>query len=113
MQCKAPDWPLTGRPGLSCVLYPATRNPVVETLPLCRPLCDAKRMDSTDTDILLKRREVEKRVGLSRSTIYVAMAERQFPRPRLLGPRQARWSLAEIERWIESQPRSTSGMTTP
>jgi prophage regulatory protein len=59
---------------------------------------------------LLKRTEVEARVGLGTSTIYRRMEQGTFPRPRHLGGGVVRWLEADIIDWIESleltRPRS-------
>lgn len=56
------------------------------------------------TNRILRRPEVESRTGLSRSTIYAAMAEGQFPRAVLLGKRAVGWREVDIARWLESRP---------
>ena len=55
---------------------------------------------------LLRRREVEKIVGLTRSTIYRHMEQGDFPRPVALTPRSVRWRSDEVAKWVESRPRS-------
>lgn len=52
---------------------------------------------------ILRRPEVEGRTGLSRSTIYLKIAQGSFPRPVSLGPRAVGWVSAEIDAWIEQQ----------
>ena len=54
---------------------------------------------------LLRRREVEAEIGLSRTTIYRLMAEGNFPRPIRVGPKAVRWPRAEIEVWLQGRPR--------
>jgi prophage regulatory protein len=49
---------------------------------------------------LLRRREVEERTGLSRSTIYEWMRTGQFPRPIALGTRSVRWQQHDVDAWI-------------
>ena len=53
-------------------------------------------------DVLLTRREVERRTGLSRSTIYKKMREGTFPRPVKVGSRGVRWLERDITAWIQS-----------
>ena len=48
----------------------------------------------------LRLPEVMKRTGLSRSTIYVRLAEGRFPRPVALGGRAVGWIEAEVEEWV-------------
>ena len=40
---------------------------------------------------LLRRKEVEERTGLSRSSIYLAMSQKAFPRPLRVRARAVRW----------------------
>jgi prophage regulatory protein len=50
---------------------------------------------------ILRRPEVETRTGLSRSTIYDAMARGDFPQPIKLGLRAVGWSETEITEWLD------------
>lgn len=50
---------------------------------------------------ILRRKDVEEIVGLSRSTIYKLMSTGTFPRSIRLGPRAVGWRLSDIEAWIE------------
>ena len=59
-------------------------------------------------DRLLRRREVEKITGMSRSSIYQQMQEGEFPRPVKVGPAAVRWKSSDITAWIESRPVATS-----
>ena len=52
---------------------------------------------------LLRRREVEACIGLSRSTIYALVAAGDFPRPVKLGPRAVAWVASEVSDWIHSR----------
>jgi prophage regulatory protein len=54
-------------------------------------------------DRILRRPEVEARCGLSRSTIYVMIAEGTFPRPVRLGKRAVGWPESAIAEWLESR----------
>lgn len=49
---------------------------------------------------ILRRKQVEKRTGLSRSTIYLRIQEGTFPRPVNLGARAVGWLENEIESWL-------------
>ena len=49
---------------------------------------------------LLRRPEVEKLTGLSRSSIYALMDRGEFPRPRRIGQRAVAWDEATLERWL-------------
>lgn len=55
---------------------------------------------------LLDRREVERMVSMSRSSLYEAMARSGFPRPIRVGKRSVRWIEDEILEWMERrEPR--------
>lgn len=49
---------------------------------------------------ILRRKQVEMRTGLSRSTIYQRVTLGTFPSPIRLGPKAVGWIEAEIEAWI-------------
>lgn len=59
-------------------------------------------------DRLLRRRDVERITGVSRSSIYRLMQEGEFPRPVRVGPGAVRWKASDIEAWIESRPVARS-----
>jgi prophage regulatory protein len=46
---------------------------------------------------------VKARTGLSRSTIYLRIAEGTFPKPVSLGDRAVGWLESEIESWLSSR----------
>ena len=52
---------------------------------------------------ILRLPEVLKRTGLSRSTIYVRLAEGRFPQPVRLGGRAVGWIEAEIDEWVRER----------
>ncbi len=52
---------------------------------------------------ILRRKQVEKRVGLSRSTIYAKIANGEFPAPIALGARAVGWLESDINAWIKSR----------
>ena len=52
---------------------------------------------------ILRRKQVEKRTGLSRSTIYLRIQEGSFPRPINLGARAVGWLENEIEAWLAAR----------
>ena len=52
---------------------------------------------------ILRRKQVEKRTGLSRSTIYLRIQEGAFPRPIKLGARAVGWVENEIEAWLAAR----------
>jgi len=54
--------------------------------------------------IILRRKQVESRTGLSRSTIYARIAEGSFPRPvNLGGGRAVGWLESEINEWVQAR----------
>lgn len=53
---------------------------------------------------LLRRREVEARTGLARSTLYAAIARGTFPRPVRIGRRAVAWPEEAIAQWIAQRP---------
>ena len=67
---------------------------------------------STDQDVLLTRREVERRTGLNRSTIYRKMRDGSFPVPLKVSERAVRWRESDIRAYVDSRPRSY-GETAP
>ena len=64
-------------------------------------------------DRLLRRRQVEKITGLSRSSIYRLMQDGEFPRPVKVGPAAVRWRASDITAWLESRPVSTGEFGSP
>ena len=67
---------------------------------------------STDQDVLLTRREVERLCRLGRSTLYKKMRDGTFPVPLKVSARAVRWRESEIRAYIDSRPRSY-GATAP
>ena len=55
------------------------------------------------THRILRLPAVKASVGLSRSTIYIRIAEGTFPKPVSLGGRAVGWLESDIEAWIESK----------
>ncbi len=57
-----------------------------------------------NTHTILRRRQVEKRVGLTRSPIYARIKNGTFPKPIHLGNgRAVGWIEAEIDAWLDEQ----------
>lgn len=52
---------------------------------------------------LTRRKDVEKRVAMSRSRIYALMAEDKFPKPIRLGAMSVAWLESEITEWIDAR----------
>lgn len=53
--------------------------------------------------ILLRRKQVQERVNLSRSELYRLMGVGRFPRSIPLGERARAWDADEIEAWIQAR----------
>ncbi|MGV8997290.1 MAG: AlpA family transcriptional regulator [Parvibaculaceae bacterium] len=58
------------------------------------------------TETILRRPDVEKRCGISRSAIYQLMTEGLFPRPVRLGRRAVGWRESDISKWLSKLPTS-------
>jgi prophage regulatory protein len=61
------------------------------------------------THIILRLPAVKASVGLSRSTIYLRIAEGTFPRPVSLGGRAVGWLQAEIDAWMKQRIEYSRG----
>ena len=55
------------------------------------------------THTILRLPAVKARTGLSRSTIYLRVSERTFPKPVSLGGRAVGWLEAEIQEWLQQR----------
>lgn len=51
----------------------------------------------------LRRREVEARTGLARSTLYDRMAAGTFPKPIGIGGERVAWLQSEVEAWMAAR----------
>jgi len=54
-------------------------------------------------EAILRLPDVKARTGLSRSTIYLRIAEGSFPKPVSLGGRAVGWIEAEVNDWLKQQ----------
>ena len=52
---------------------------------------------------ILRRKQVEARTGLSRSTIYARIKSGTFPAPVSLGPRTVGWIEDDVQRWLSDR----------
>ena len=67
-------------------------------------MTEKPRAERTNPPIrFLRLPEVLERTGLSRSTIYVRLAARTFPRPVALGERAVGWIEAEVDEWVRER----------
>ena len=55
------------------------------------------------TPLILRRKDVEALVGLSRSTIYYLISQGLFPAPIKLGKRAVGWKVSDIETWVNDR----------
>lgn len=56
---------------------------------------------------ILRRKQVEARTGLSRSTIYARINAGTFPRPVSLGEKAVGWIEAEIDAWLNARVQAS------
>ena len=59
--------------------------------------------------VILRRPEVQRRTGLSRSTIYNNVVAGTFPAPVAIGPRAVGWLEHEVSDWIRRQVAASRG----
>ena len=52
---------------------------------------------------IIRLYEVESKTGLSSSTIYLRIKEKQFPTSVNLGKRAVGWLVSDIEEWIDQR----------
>lgn len=57
--------------------------------------------------IVLRRRQVEARTGLGRSSIYALIAGGQFPTPIRLSANTVGWLEHEIDGWISERAKAS------
>jgi prophage regulatory protein len=55
------------------------------------------------TDKILRRTQVEDRIGLSRSTLYAMIADGTFPKPIRIGKRAVGWTESSLTAWVASK----------
>jgi prophage regulatory protein len=55
------------------------------------------------THTILRLPQVKIRVGLSRSSIYLAVSRGKFPRPVSLGARAVGWLESEVDAWLSQR----------
>lgn len=59
--------------------------------------------DSDSTALLLRMPAVQRATGLSRASIYRAVAAGKFPKPRKLGERAIAFSWGDVRAWLASR----------
>ena len=55
---------------------------------------------------IIRMPQVEKRLGLSRYTVYRLIKSDGFPKPIQLGRQAVGWYEHEVDKWIASRPRA-------
>ena len=68
-----------------------------------RPMTRTIEQETNAPTRIVRLPDVLTRTGLSRSTIYVRLAEGAFPKPVQLGARAVGWIEAEVDEWIRQQ----------
>ncbi len=58
--------------------------------------------NNRETLAILRRKQVEARTGLSRSTIYDAIKAGRFPAPIRIGARAVGWLSGEVDDWLSA-----------
>jgi prophage regulatory protein len=58
---------------------------------------------------ILRRKQVEDRVGLACSTIYASVAAGTFPKPIQLGAQSVGWLESEIDAWLRERVAASRG----
>ena len=61
-------------------------------------------MERPMSDRVLRLKEVCERVGLKRSSVYLAMSKGRFPSPIRLGERAVGWKESAISGWLDARP---------
>lgn len=57
--------------------------------------------NQTFTERILRRAEVLRITGLSKSTLYAQIARSEFARPVKIGRRAVGWRLSDIQAWLK------------
>ena len=59
--------------------------------------------------MILRLPDVKRSTGLSRSTIYMRVAEGKFPKPVSLGGRAVGWLEEEVQNWLQNRIDASRG----
>lgn len=57
-----------------------------------------------DSPLVYRMPELEKAVGLSKTTIYRLMRAGAFPRPIELTPDRVGWRAEDVKAWVDARP---------
>ena len=58
---------------------------------------------------IFRRKDLEERLKLSRSSIYAMMSQGEFPKPVRLGRRAVGWKSTDIEKWLQNLQDGQNG----
>ena len=61
----------------------------------------------SDPSLVLRFKDIQRLLSLSRGAIYSSLADGDFPRPFKLGPRAIGWLRSEIDAWLKSRTRQS------
>ena len=53
---------------------------------------------------LMRRPEVERACGISRSLLYLMVAKETFPQPVRINDRAVGWRVGDVKAWLKSRP---------
>ena len=70
-----------------------------------RPASVQSNSHSPQPGRVLRRREVEKKIGHGHSWLYAEMRAGRFPAPIEIGTRSVGWFEHEVDAWLASRPR--------
>ena len=62
-----------------------------------------QKIENQIKEALLRRLEVQRMTGLSRSALYAAIKDGTFPNPVKIGLRAVAWSSQAVAEWIKSK----------
>ncbi|NOS79103.1 MAG: AlpA family phage regulatory protein [Nitrospira sp.] len=63
--------------------------------------------------VVLRLKDVQRHLSLSRSAIYARIADNDFPSAIQLGPRAIGWLQADVDAWLESRTRQSRNAEVP
>jgi len=61
---------------------------------------------------ILRCKDVTKKTGIAKSTLYAMVKSRIFPLPVQLGPRTTGWVESEVETWLTEKVQQRDADTT-
>lgn len=70
-------------------------------------------MTETKPSVILRRPEVMRRTGLSKTGIWLKEKAGTFPQRVVLGPNSVGWREDEVEAWITARERAAAAPRSP